>query len=275
MCSFLEKKGLGVVGYSRGTGQDLFNLGQLKSAVKRSDIVIHCAAEAKPGESVLHPVDTIDINIKGSLNVLEACREYNVPLIYPSSCEVYGDSDIPITEEHPLNPTNPYAASKTAIDRFCYMYARCYKLDVKIVRFFNPYGPYQQLNKIIPTFYFNAVKNKPIPVFGEGKDIRDYVYVSDIVRGLWMSKKLPLGEHVNLATGIATTNLQVAEMVTKAVGSNSDIEFREYPKTFGGILRQVGDNKKAKEKMGWQPKVSFEEGLLKTIKWLETVKDHE
>ena len=271
MRDFLIKKNVEVIGFSRRNGFDIFRMDQLRRAVKKCDIVYHFAAEAKPGESVLYPVRTVEVNLKGSLNVLEACREIGVPLVYPSSCEIYGDSKAPIKEDFPINPPNPYAASKAAIDRLCYTYYRCYGLDVKILRLFNPYGPRQQLNKIMPTFYFEAVKNKPITVYGDGSDTRDYVYIDDIVKGLWMARRLPAGEVVNLATGRATTNLEVARLIKEIVDSRSEIIFVDYPKAFGGIKNQVGSYEKAERLIGWKPETSLEEGLKKTIGWLSQI----
>ena len=269
MKSLLLEENVEVLGFSRKKGYDIFNKNQLRSEIKKCDLVYHFAAEAKPAESVLNPVHTVEVNLKGSLNVLEVCRDLKVPLVYPSSCEIYGDSQTPISEGFPINPTNPYAASKAAIDRFCYMYHKCYGLDVKIVRLFNPYGPHQQLNKIMPTFYFQALKNMPITVYGDGSDIRDYVYVKDITKGLWLAKNLPAGEAVNLATGRATTSLEVAKLVKELTGSSSEIKFVEYPKAFGGIKAQVGSYEKAKRLMGWEPETPLKKGLRETIDWLK------
>jgi len=270
MFRFLEKCAE-PVGYSRSTGQNIFNLEQLKKSVKDCDIVYHFAAYAKPAESVLNPVEAIEVNIRGTLNILEACREYDVPLIYPSSCEIYGDSKVQIREDFPINPPNPYAASKAAADRICYTYFKSYNLDVKIVRLFNPYGPNQQLNKIIPTFYFQAVKNEPITVFGDGSDTRDYVFVDDIVRGLWLARKLAPGEVINLATGKATTNLEVANLIIEMTGSGSEIRFVNYPEIFGNIKNQVGSYEKAKKLVGWEPGVDLREGIRRTIEWLRGI----
>lgn len=274
MFNFLKgKKSIKPVGYSRSTGQDIFNLNQQRKFVKKCDLVYHFAAYAKPGESIITPVKAIDTNVRGCLNILEACREFNVPIIYPSSCEIYGDSDKPIKEDFPIKPPNPYAASKAAADRLCFSYYRSYGLDMKIARLFNPYGPNQQLNKIIPTFYFQAIKNKPITVFGEGKDTRDYVFIDDIVQGLWLARKLPAGEVVNLATGRKTTNLDIAKLILKLTKSDSRISFTEYPKEFGNIKNQVGCHDKARKMLGWSPKVRIEEGVRKTMRWLKTLSE--
>lgn len=272
MKKFLLKENVEVIGYSRRRGFDVLNTGQLRKAAKNCDIVYHFAAETKPGESVLNPVHTIEVNLKVSLNVLEVCGELDIPLVYPSSCEIYGDFTVPIKEDFPFNPPNPYAASKAAIDRICYMYYKCYNVDVKIVRLFNPYGPNQQLNKIMPTFYFQTTRNEPITVYGNGNDTRDYVYINDIVRGLWLARKLPPGEAINLATGKATTNLEVAKLIKELIRSGSSIIFVDHPKAFGGIKCQIGSYEKAKKLLGWEPKMSLKEGIRKTIDWLEEIR---
>lgn len=276
MFSFLKKKkSVDPVGYSRSTGQDLFNSNQLKKFVKKCNLVYHFAAYAKPGESVLNPVKTIETNVRGCLNVLEACREFDVPIIYPSSCEIYGDSEQPIREDFPIKPPNPYAASKAAADRICFSYYKSYGLDAKVVRLFNPYGPNQQLNKIIPTFYFQAVKSNPITVYGEGKDTRDYVFIDDIIQGLWLARELPAGEAVNLATGEKTTNLEIAKLILKMIESDSEITFVGYPEKFGNIRNQIGSYDKAKKILGWAPKVRLEEGIKKTMEWLKGLPEME
>lgn len=272
MVEFLKSEsGEEIIGYSTADKRDIFDLNQLKCFVKEVDLVYHFAAYARPGESILYPEKAIETNLKGCLNILNACRKYNTPLVYPSSCEIYGNSIKPLKESSPLNPLNPYAASKAAADRICYSYHVSYDMDIKIVRLFNPYGPKQQLNKIIPTMYFQAINNKDITVFGNGEDTRDYVYIDDIVRGLWLAKDLPSGCAVNLATSKATTNIEIANMILNCISSNSKIAYVDYPEQFGNIKNQVGSFENAKRLLNWYPEVRLEEGIIKTIKWLETI----
>ncbi len=268
-----NQKSVEAIGYAKSSGQDIFNLDQLKKHVRDCDVVYHFAAYAKPGESIIYPVKAIDINIKGCLNILEACREYNVPLVYPSSCEIYGNAKEPIKEDFPINPTNPYAASKAAADRICYSYFISYDLDIKIVRLFNPYGPQQQLNKIMPALYFQAIKNKPLTVFGKGEDTRDYVFIEDIVKGLWAARKLPGGEAINLATGKETSNLEIAQLLLEQIGSKSEITLVDYPKEFGNIKNQVGSYEKAKRMIDWAAKIKLKEGIRRTIEWLKNIEN--
>jgi nucleoside-diphosphate-sugar epimerase len=267
----LSRESLEIIGFSRRRELDVLNYEQVTSWTEGVDLVYHLAAYARPAESVVNPIEAIETNIKGTVNVLEACRKNNFTLIYPSTCEIYGDSKVPISEDHPIYPPNPYASSKAACDRLCYSYARAYKLDIKMVRLFNPYGPHQQLNKIIPTFYLQAKTNSPITVYGDGTDTRDYVFIDDVVEGLWLARLLPSGEAVNLATGKATSNLEMALLIKELLNSQSQITFTEYPKAFGGIKYQVGSYKKAKELLGWEPRFSLKEGLKRTFLWLDEV----
>lgn len=164
---------------------------------------------------------------------------------------------------------------KQLLTEFAILYYKCYGSDVKIVRLFNPYGPGQQLNKIIPKFYFQAIKNQPITVYGDGSDTRDYVYIDDIIRGLWMARKLPPGEAINLATGNATTSLEIARLIKELTGSSSEIIFVDYPKAFGGIRNQVGSYEKAYKLIGWKPEVELIDGIKRTIKWLRELYESE
>jgi nucleoside-diphosphate-sugar epimerase len=174
-----------------------------------------------------------------------------------------------LDESAPFKPTNPYAASKAAADAICIAYFESYGMDIKIVRLFNPYGPYQQLNKIIPTLYKQAIQGNDLSVYGDGRDTRDYVYISDIVSGLWQARQLPPGEIINLATGKVTTNYEIAKIILEITQSRSEITFVPYPKEFGNIKNQVGSYQKAKKLVDWSPKIPLKQGIIKTIEWLK------
>ncbi len=271
LCEFLRKEVEDVVVCSRSTGCDLNRRDVALKAVKQVDLVIHLAADARPAESLNTPWETFLVNSQLTVNVALACRDSHIPLVHVSSCEIYGDFEGMITENTRFAPTNPYAASKAAIDRLLYSFYRSYGLDVKIVRLFNPYGPHQQLNKILPIFFKQAKAGRPLTVYGDGKDTRDYVFIDDITRGIWEARKLPAGEAVNLATGIATTNKQLAGMVIRKLRSRSEILLSPYPKLFGGIRFQVGSFAKARDLLGWMPLTTLDEGIERTFKWLETI----
>ena len=271
LLEFLRRAHEDLLVCSRSTGCDLGQRDVAQKAVDKAELVIHLAADARPAESLNTPWDTFLTNSQLTTNVALACRDLHVPLVHVSSCEVYGDFGGVITEDTRFAPTNPYAASKAAIDRLLYAFYKSYGLDVKIVRAFNPYGPHQQLNKILPTFFRQAKEGRPLTVYGDGQDTRDYVYIEDIVRGIWEARTLPAGEAVNLATGVATTNKHLAEMVLRKLGSHSEILFTQYPKPFGGIRFQVGSFAKAQELISWKPSTSLEDGIEQTFEWLEAI----
>jgi NDP-hexose 4,6-dehydratase len=272
LCAHLSSLGHDLVLCSRRTGHDLSDAAVAQSVVRGVELVFHLAADARPAESLASPWETFLTNTLTTTNVALACRDAGTPMVYTSSCEIYGDWEGRITEETRFAPTNPYAASKAACDRLLYSFHHAYGLDVKLVRLFNPYGPGQQLNKILPTFYYQAKKNGPLTVFGDGNDTRDYVFIGDIVKGIWEGRRLPPGEAVNLATGVATTSNAVAKLMIERLHSSSKIMRTPYPKLFGGIKYQQGSFAKAEKLLGWKPAISFETGVNKTIQWLESLK---
>lgn len=268
----LPLEGVEPVGYSKSKGQDIFDTKKLRKYIENADIVYHFAAYANPGESKERPIYTINTNVQGCLNVLEACRVYDTPMVYASSCEIYGNSKEPIEEDFELKPLNPYAASKAAADRICYAYHACYGMDIKIVRLFNPYGANQQLNKIIPVFYYQAMNGEDLTVHGLGNDTRDYVYIDDIIQGLWQAKDLPAGAVINLATGVETTTLDIATWIIEWTSSHSKVKFTDYPPEHGNIKNQVGSYGRAKDLLGWYPTTGLKKGIGKTMEWLDNVK---
>lgn len=269
LVALLESEGHHVIGCSRATGCDVTDFDSFLRACRSADLLVHLAADARPAESLLAPADTIETNVRGAINAGLVVRELQIPLIYCSSCEIYGDSLSPLTETSPLNPTNPYSASKLAADRLLYAFHRAYGIELRIGRLFNPYGPNQQLNKVIPTFFHLARQNLPITVYGDGEDFRDYLYVADAVRGLWKLKDAPSGTTVNLATGRRTTTNQLASVIVDRIGSRSEIQHVPYPTPYGGIRFQQGNPDLARAVLNWHAETQLEEGLDLTFHWLE------
>jgi UDP-glucose 4-epimerase len=273
MKQYLECKKNKVTGYSRRNGFNLLNKEQLTKIVKGNELIYHFAAHVDIGGSVLNPQKTIEDNMKTTINVLEVCRKFDISLVFPSSGSIYGDSLVPLTEYDLLNPYNPYSASKTSLDRICYAYQKCYGLDVKIVRLFNPYGPNQKQSFVVPYFCTQALSNQPITVFGDGNDTRDFVYISDVIRGFWEVRNLDGGEVVNLASNIATTTRTLAQTIINETQSKSKVVSINYPEHYGGIRHQVGSNEKAKKLINWVPKVNLKEGIRQTITWIKNMRN--
>ncbi len=263
--------------FDRRYGQDLTRWEDVEKAWRwEPDAVINFASFTHIDDSIRDPRKFWENNLTLMINVLEACRRHDTRLLQISSSEVYGTAQyIPMDEDHPLCPHSPYAFTKVAQDRSCYSWWQTYELDVSIVRPFNQYGPYQQRQKLIPKFTYNIVHGLPLPVYAEGKARRDWVYVKDTVRGIWMAlNKLPPGEVVNLATGKSWSVIDVAnllkEIVPKASGKpdlSKIVTVQHVDDRWGHVFHLEGSYRKAKELLGWEPKYGFREGLTETVKW--------
>ncbi|MBI2075252.1 MAG: NAD-dependent epimerase/dehydratase family protein, partial [Candidatus Harrisonbacteria bacterium] len=161
-----------------------------EKAMRGKTLVFHLGARVNVDESIAHPWETLEVNVRGTYNVLEAVKKTGTRMILTSSCEVYGLPErSPVAENAELRPMSPYAASKAAADRLCFAYAQTYKTPVTIARFFNIFGERQKegaFGAVIPIFVGRALADKPITVFGAGEQTRDYVHISDVIRAYEM-----------------------------------------------------------------------------------------
>jgi len=262
---YLIKKRYQVIGFSKSRGQNLLHYTDIEKKIKNCDIIINCGAIVQPHNSIFSPKQTLENNINGTINVLESCRKYKKPLIHTSTSLVYGNSKNSIKEDHPHFPATPYAASKSCVDNICMMYNRVYDLDIRIVRYFNVYGPNQSNDKIIPNFCKHAQQNLPLTIYGNGKNFRDYVYITDITEGTWKARKLRPGTIINLCSGKKTATIELAKLIIKKTESNSNIKLLDFPKGYGGVDFQVGNLSKAKRLLNWEPKVLLSQGINKML----------
>ncbi|HID94413.1 MAG TPA: dTDP-glucose 4,6-dehydratase [bacterium (Candidatus Stahlbacteria)] len=245
--------------------------------IHQADCVVHFASYTHIDRSIDLSDPFIDTDFKGTQVLLEAIRKYPVErFIHISTSEVYGSAQyVPMDESHPIVPQSPYAAAKAGADRLAYAYHLTYNLPIVIIRPFNTYGPNQYPEKLIPFFITNAIENKPLPVYGDGKNSRDWLYVDDCVKGIWAAIEANIkdvqGEIINLGTEKDVDVLTIAQNILKDLDRlPSLIEFvRDRP---GHVKRLVASYKKASSLLGWTPTVSFEEGLKKTIDWYNTSK---
>lgn len=240
-----------------------------EKAVRGKDIVFHLGARVNVDESILHPWETIETNVRGTFNVLEAVRKNDTRMIHTSTCEVYGTPEkVPILENAELRPMSPYAASKAAADRLCFAYAQTYKIPVTIARFFNIFGERQKesnFGAVIPIFVGKALRGETISVFGTGTQTRDYVYIFDVIRAYELLLQHPelSGEVINFGTGVGTAIKDIAEHIGKNLNGNvTYVEGRP-----GEASDMIADNTKAKRLLDWEPQVSFYEGLDRYIAW--------
>ena len=232
-------------------------------------IIFHLAADAYVPNSFEHPLEVMESNLIGTLNVLLAARKMEdiECVVCTSSSEIYGSAIKPlINEEHPLNGTSPYAASKIAADRYAYAFWNTYKIPVTIIRPFNTFGP-RHTYDVIPKFIQLALKNEPLTIYGNGNQTRDFTYVDDMIRAFLImgSDKKAVGKAINFGTGKDYSINFIAEKIIKISGSKSKIVHTE--NRLAEVSRLTCDYNKAKGLFGWEPTVSIEEGLKKNIDW--------
>ncbi len=246
------------------------------------DGVIHFAAESHVDRSIENPNIFVETNILGTLNLLNASLkifEKSKPefrFVHVSTDEVYGslsETDPAFTEKTPLAPNSPYSASKTGSDLMARAYFETYKFPVMTTRCSNNYGPLQFPEKLIPLMISNALKDKNLPVYGDGKNIRDWIFVDDHNRGIWeVFLKGKAGEVYNFGGDSEKRNLDVVKTILKILDKpESLIEFVEDRK--GHDWRYAIDFSKAEKELGWKPSVTFEEGIQKTVDWYLENKD--
>ncbi len=235
------------------------------------DAVLNFAAESHVDRSILRPASFIETNIIGTEVLLEAARRWKTPLfVQISTDEVYGSRlEGSFTEASPLAPSSPYSASKASADLLVQAYAKTYGLNAIITRSSNNYGPYQFPEKLIPLLISNALRGLPLPIYGDGLYVRDWIYVLDHCRALLaiLERGRP-GEIYNIGARSERTNLEIARIILSKLGlDESLIEFVEDRP--GHDRRYSLDPSKIESELGWRPDVSLEQGLELTIRWYQ------
>jgi nucleoside-diphosphate-sugar epimerase len=231
------------------------------------EIIFHLAAVAEVSYSFKHLPETMHVNASGTLYVLEAARKLDVErVVIVSSAAVYGPSESPIDETHPVNPSTPYGASKAAADRLAYSYWKSYGVRVAIARLFTTYGP-RHTYDVIPVFIKRVLSSKPPIIHGTGNATRDFLYIDDAVGGLLLigSRKEAVGEVFNFGTGKTTRISELAEIILQLSGSNLHPEYTEARP--GGRDTICCNFEKARRSLNWNPLVSLHDGLKRTICW--------
>ncbi len=255
---------------------DICNKELVNDLAKEIDLIVHFAAESHVDRSVISASDFIRTNILGTQVLLDAATDNNLRFHHVSTDEVFGHlkiEDDPFNEKTPYSPRSPYSASKAGSDHLVRAYFHTHKLPITISNCSNNYGPYQFPEKIIPLFITNLLEGKKLPVYGEGKNIRDWIHVDDHNRGVDMIiKKGRIGETYCLGGGNEMTNLELTKKILALMGGGEDLI--QYVKDRPGHdLRYAIDFSKAKDKLGWQPEIDFEIGLKDTIEWYKKNQD--
>ncbi len=247
------------------------NFKDIEKSIMDVDIIINFAAETHVDRSISSPVSFIKNNINSVLNILEFMRhsKKEIKLIHISTDEVYGEAiDGSFTENDRLKPSSPYASSKAAGEMLIMGYTRTYGLNTVIVRSSNNYGPFQFPEKLIPKTIILAINNREIPVYGTGKNVRDYIYVKDFCKAieLLIHSNTKKGEIFNVSSG---EELQVIEIVKKILDLLKKpydlIKFVEDRP--GHDLRYSIDSSKIRKKFGWSPRYNFNKGIKDTVNW--------
>jgi UDP-glucuronate 4-epimerase len=257
--------------------QDICAMDRLRETVAnlRPDVIIHLAARAGVRPSIEQPQLYEKVNVAGTVNLLELCREFQISrLIFGSSSSVYGaGSPAPFSEKQSrLRPISPYAATKLAGELFCYTYAHLYKLPVMALRFFTVYGPRQRPDLAIHKFVARMEAGKPLPIFGDGETGRDYTYVDDIVAGVlgalnydFSSTEGSPFEICNLGNSQPVKLSELVRMIESATGKKAIVERKATQQ--GDVPLTWADISKAGNLLSYRPKTSLEEGLKKYVAW--------
>jgi NAD dependent epimerase/dehydratase len=253
---------------------DLVNPEAVANAVDGRTTVLHLGALIPIPYSYRHPREFVAANIEGTLNVLEAARRSSVErVVQVSTSEVYGTAQqVPISETHRLHPQSPYAASKVASDQLALSFARSFGLDVVVARPFNTFGPRQSARAIIPTIVTQALAREQVEL-GATTPTRDFLFVEDTAAGLARCAEADgvTGEVFNLGTGTEISIGELAKRILTLLGRQVGIVTAEERLRPEGseVERLVADVTRARERLDWQPTVSLDEGLRRTVAWIE------
>ncbi|MBQ3325648.1 dTDP-glucose 4,6-dehydratase [Candidatus Saccharibacteria bacterium] len=240
---------------------------------EKPDIVVNFAAESHVDRSITGPEIFVETNVRGTQVLMEVCRELNIPRFHQvSTDEVYGDlpldrPDLFFTEKTPLHASSPYSASKAGADMLVMAYCRTFNFPATISRCSNNYGPYHFPEKLIPLMIINALHDKPLPVYGDGKNVRDWLYVEDHCRAIdLIIHDGKIGQVYNVGGHNEMANIDIVKLICKELGKSEDlIEFVEDRK--GHDRRYAIDPTFIHDELGWLPETKFEDGIKKTIKW--------
>ena len=239
-------------------------------AEERPDAIVHFAAESHVDRSIFAPTPVFESNLRGTFTLLEAARANNISrFVHVSTDEVYGSLEPPLEadENFPLNPSSPYSAAKAGSDLLARSYFTTYRLPVVVTRASNNYGPYQFPEKLIPLMISNALEDKPLPVYGDGMQVRDWLYVDDHCRGVRaVLEKGVEGEIYNIGGNRSLPNVEVIHKILAETGKPARLmqTVKDRP---GHDRRYALSSEKVHLQTGWAPAVQFEDGLHATVEW--------
>lgn len=240
---------------------------------EKPDIVVNFAAESHVDRSIENPEIFLQTNIIGTSTLMDACRKYGITRYHQvSTDEVYGDlpldrPDLFFTEETPIHTSSPYSSSKAGADLLVLAYYRTYGLPVSISRCSNNYGPYHFPEKLIPLMVINALHDKPLPVYGQGLNVRDWLYVEDHCKAIdLVMRKGRVGEVYNIGGHNEMKNIDIVKLICKELGKPESL-ITYVTDRKGHDMRYAIDPTKIHKELGWLPETMFKDGIKKTIRW--------
>lgn len=242
----------------------------LRRALRNVDAVVHLAAATNVVDSIADPVRSFDVNVAGTFRLLVLMREAGVPCLVNASTggALLGEATPPIHEEMPARPSAPYGAAKACVEAWCSAFAESYGLDTMSLRFSNVYGPMSHhKGSVVATFMRRILEGKPLVVYGDGSQTRDYVFVDDLCEGIVAAMRARRRGAFQLGSGAGTPLERLIEEISKVVEPEFRPEVRFEPFRTGELRHTWTDVGKAREELGWTPRTSLPEGLVRTWEW--------
>ena len=256
---------------------DVTNLDNVKKSITNCDLVIHLAAALGVVNVERDPVRTLDVNLGGTKNVLDACRANNIKkIMFSSSSEVYGEPvKVPIEETDKVIPITTYGVSKFGAEEYIKAYSKNYGIEYTIFRLFNVYGAMQATDWVLPEFVDKAILNQQISVHGDGSQVRAFCYVSDVADAFQSALTTANGEIINIGNNTSPISIkELGEKIISLTNSKSNIKFipfEESKRNRTEIMKRIPDIGKAKRVLNYSPKISLDEGIQKIIKYRKEI----
>ncbi|HEX5709297.1 MAG TPA: SDR family oxidoreductase [Pyrinomonadaceae bacterium] len=253
---------------------DVRDASLVERATEGAEVVFHLAASVGNTRSIENPVEDSEVNVIGTLRVLEAARRAGVrKVVCSSSAAIFGElKHLPIAEDHPCEPDTPYGVSKLAEEKQCLAYAKLYELEAVCLRYFNVYGVnqrYDAYGNVIPIFAHRMLRGEPLTVYGDGEQTRDFVNVSDVARAnLAASRAAGVSAAFNVASGESITVNRLVELMREASGIEAEVEHA--PPRKGDVRHSRADTSAARAAFGFSPEVTLEDGLGEYMAWART-----
>jgi len=254
---------------------DVRDKASVESAMQGAEVVFHLAASVGNKRSIDEPLIDAEINVLGTLQVLEAARKAGVhKIVTSSSAGIFGElKTLPIREDHPIEPDSPYGCTKLCEEKLCLAYAKLYKIEAVCLRYFNVYGPNQRFDaygNVIPIFVFHMLRNEPLVIYGDGEQTRDFVHVDDVVQAnIKAAGAKGVNGAFNISSGTRITINHLVEMITR---NESKVVKTEYGlERAGDVKHSLGDISLAHQSFNFTPSVKLETGIREYVEWARNI----